>query len=316
MPDRPAVLLREWNLPAPSELRRPERGTNNAVFVLRAGESTYVLRIHLNADPDQVEAEQRLLRALADGGALSFDVPVALPTATGATYAASGRGPATLTRWIPGTHPARDIRGLELAGGALAELDAALATLPRELAPTDWSVRGLHQVHPRVPDLDALAADLTDALPDDLGARWFAERAPAIEAATTRCYAELPTQIIHGDYALGNLLVEGGEVRGVLDFEIAGIDLRITELVAALLQSTDDLAGEQIAAFRRGYDGRVRLTGDELRALPTLLRYRTLGSIVWRAGRWRAGHASLGEVADRLREGAAVDRLADELSDG
>ena len=43
-----------------------------------------------------------------------------------------------------------------------------------------------------------------------------------------------------------------------------------------------------------------RLTAAELAALPDLIVVRAMGSILWRAGRWRRGQSSLAEVANRL----------------
>ena len=285
-------VLRAWDLPPPTGMRQPEHGTNNLVRIVDTGTSRFVLRIHHNATIAQVAAERRLLTALADNARLSFRVPVPMLTTDGRPAVATPHGPASVTQWIPGDHPSRDREGLELAGIALGELDTALAALPADLAPTDWSSRSLSAIHPHVQDLGALAAELTKVLPTEPSARWFADRAPEIEAETARWYAVLPRQIIHGDYALGNVLVDDGRVTGMLDFEIAGIDLRVTELCAALVQSTDDLRADQVAAFRRGYGVHVQLLDVERDALPTLIRYRTLGSIVWRAGRWRAGYAT------------------------
>jgi homoserine kinase type II len=304
-------LLQAWNV-VPTGVKAPERGTNNLVRIVHTATSTYVLRIHQNATAQQVAAERRLLTALADAG-LPFEVPVPMPTVDGRPTLATEYGPATLTQWTPGGHPARDSRGLGLAGAALGQLHVALASLPVRLAPTDWSTRPLNAIHPHVTDLDELAAEMMRALPTEPGARWFADRAPEIEARTTRWYEVLPRQIVHGDYALGNVLVAGDQVTAILDFEVAGIDMRLIDVAAALLQSTDDLRPDEVAAFCGGYASHVHLTEGEHDALPTVLRYRTLGSAIWRAGRWRAGHATLDEVADRLRDGARIDSLADSV---
>ena len=308
-----AALLEAWSLPAPTAVWAPDRGTNNLVRIVDAGGSRHVLRWHQNATTEQIEAEHRLLTTLVAARRLTFRVPEPIATVDGRWTVTTARGPVSLTSWIPGDHPARDRSGLELAGSALGELDLALAGLPLDLAPTDWSTRTLSEVHPLVTDVAELATALVAALPAEPAARWFAERAAAIETDAAHCYERLPRQIVHGDFALGNLLVHRGRVTGVLDFEIAGLDLRLTEVAAALTQSTDGLPADEVAAFARGYARHVRLTDAERAAGPTLIRYRALGSIIWRAGRWRAGHATLEEVADRLREGARLDAVADRV---
>lgn len=307
-----AELLRAWSVPPPTEVWQPERGANNMVRIIRAGAGRYVLRFHPNATAAQVAAERRLLVALADAG-LSFEVPVPMLSHDGRTAIPTPYGPASLTPWTPGDHPSRNRPGLELAGAALGELDAALAGLPADLAPIDWSSRSLSEIHPLVPNLDALAAELIQVVPAEESARWFAARAAEIEAETAHWYSVLPRQIIHGDYSLGNVLVNDDRVTGVLDFEIAGIDMRLTDLVAALIQCTDDLVPDQVAAFRRGYGAHLHLSDGEREALPTVLRYRTLGSTVWRAGRWRAGLSTLEDVIERLRHGNRIDSVADTI---
>jgi Ser/Thr protein kinase RdoA (MazF antagonist) len=89
--------------------------------------------------------------------------------------------------------------------------------------------------------------------------------------------------------------VEDGQVSGILDCEITGLDLRAVELAAALLQCTG--TPEQVAAFRSGYGS---LSPAEEDAMPTLILYRALGSAVWRAGHWRTGHSPIDMVSERL----------------
>ncbi len=271
------------------EVRRPEHGTNNQVWLT----DDLVLRVHHHADAERILAEHRLLEALSHSG-LSFEVPAPVPTREGSTLATTDLGLAALYPRLPGDHPPRTTNSLALAGAALAELDAALAELPANLAPIDWR-RPLADIHPALTDLDDLAADFHNELPDPELARWFAERAPEIEEEARRYESTLPTQIIHGDFALSNLLVADGRVTGILDFEIAGLDLRAVELAAALLQTSD--SAQEIEAFRGGYG---TLSPEEEWALPTLILYRALGSAVWRAGHWRTGHSPIDMVSERL----------------
>jgi homoserine kinase type II len=159
----------------------------------------------------------------------------------------------------------------------------------------------LVSIHPALTTMDDLATDLVRELPD--AGRWFADRAPEIEEETRQYESTLPVQIIHGDFALSNLLVEGGRVTGVLDFEVAGLDLRAAELAAALLMTTDTPL--EVAAFRSGYGS---LSPAEEEALPALILRRALGSVVWRAGHWKTGHSTLEMVRERLALVRELDR--------
>jgi homoserine kinase type II len=290
-------LVRPWNLGTPTEVTRPDRGTNNLVWLVQVAGDSFVLRVHRNAGLEQIALEHVLLAELGRRE-LSFAVPAPIPAHDGRTVVPTNLGPASLYRRLPGDHPPRDTAGLTLTGQALGELDAALADIDAELAPIDWR-RSLNAIHPAVPDLDELAADLGREL-SSAETTWFARQVREIDARIREWRTKLPTQVIHCDFGPSNLLVENGTVTGILDFELAGLDLRAFDLAAALGQSTDELATEQVEAFRTGYDRFVTLSAAERAALPDLVAQRALGSVIWRAGRWRQGLSTVAEVADRL----------------
>ena len=290
-------LLRAWNLGTPTEVTRPDRGTNNLVWLVQVAGDGYVLRVHRNAGLEQIALEHVLLAELGRRE-LSFAVPAPIPAHDGSTVVPTDLGPASLCHRLPGDHPPRDPAGLTLVGQALGELDAAMEGIGAEFAPIDWR-RPLNAIHPAVADLDELAADLRRELSSTETA-WFAQQAREIDARVQELRTVLPTQLIHCDFNASNMLVENGTVTAILDFELAGLDLRAFDLAAALGQATDDLATDQVEAFRTGYDRYVTLSSAEQAALPDLVAQRALGSVIWRAGRWRQGLSSVAEVADRL----------------
>ena len=90
---------------------------------------------------------------------------------------------------------------------------------------------------------------------------------------------ELPTQVIHGDFNPGNVLVDPGGpefVVGILDFGDLVYSLRVADLAVALsyqispLRHTLANVGPMIAAF----DRQVNLTTVELDVLPDLVAAR------------------------------------------
>src|SRR5207245_446911 len=121
-------------------------------------------------------------------------------------------------------------------------------------------------------------------------------RWPTVDAAYLAM--DLPCQICHSDMAAGNVLIDDGRVTAVLDFEVAGWDLRVADYVAGLVQSTDTTAEE--AAFDRGFSKRLQFSSEERAAVPTLRLLRQFGTVVWRAGRWREGKSTLADVCERL----------------
>ncbi len=308
-------ICRTWGLGAPVAVRPPSNGTNNLVRIVETATATYVLRGYQNLSPERIAAEHLLLAALARTD-FPLAVPTPLPTPDGQTSLHTSDGVASVFPYLPG-RPADRHRPIEVerAGQALGELDLALATLPAELAPIDWR-RGLDQVHPAVPDVDDLADELAAALPAgarlaSAGVDWLRGARP-VDEAYARLFSLLPAQIIHADFGLSNLLVDDeGRPTAMLDFEIAGLDLTVNDLVAGVFQATSGWwtpgGAELSETFCRGYAHRVQLAPDTWEAFPTLLRRRALGSAVWRAGRWRRGQASLDEVQDRLAEGVELE---------
>lgn len=306
-----ANLLPHWRLPAPDAVRPAGPGTNNSVHMVEAGGSRYVVRGYQNQSGDRVAAEHRLLNALAEVG-LPFAVPQPLPTRDGATFVPTPNGPVAVFGYLPGRPAERTTRDLALAGEVLAALDLALAGLPSDLAPADWR-HPLSEVHPAVPDLGELAAELALVLPGEQGADpgWLHAAAERVDAMRVRWWETLPVQVVHNDFALGNLLVrDDGTPSAVLDFEFAGLDLRVADLVGAVSMAAGEwqTRNRAVDVLCRAYLSRVPLSMPERSVFPDLLRLRDLESLVWRAGRWRQGQARLDEVRDRLVGARRMDR--------
>jgi homoserine kinase type II len=281
------ISFEQWGIDD-ARITVPDRGFNNQTVLVEAGDRHFVRRIYQNLDETRIIAEHRLLLALSTMD-LPFAVPTPIPVAGGRTYTRTADGWAAMFPLIKGDHPEREnIEHQRLAGRTLAELDTAMAKLT-DPAPIEWQA-DLDHVHPAVPDVGDLAAEL--------GNSWLAE---------TRLTApRLPRQIVHNDWGFGNLLMYDGEISGVLDFEFAGSDLAVNDLASAMWQCPTDVttpAGwEQLAALVAGYASRRQLTGPEINALPNLLLMRAVASAIWRAGRWRLGLSDRAEVTDRLRD--------------
>jgi homoserine kinase type II len=230
-------LLAQWDVPTSAELTGTERGTNNRTFVVVHGRQRWALRVSQNLSAPQVHAEHRLLRRLGQAG-LPFQVPAPLATLNGDTVVDTPAGPATLCAWMPGVRP--DLASglaLERLGRAVAVLGEALRDVPLQDAPQDWRGDRL-RVHPDVPDVEDLCLELSAAgvRAGQVGLlRTAAQRLAAWQPAA----GELPVQIVHGDLGASNVLAHGrtGELTALLDFEIAGADFRLQDLVAALLLS-------------------------------------------------------------------------------
>ncbi len=295
-----AGLLPLWGFPPGTDISAVgEQGTNNQTFRVCHGPQRYVLRVSGFLSSADVRAEHQILRRLRQGGlALQVPEPVAAPD--GRMVIETSAGPAAVCRWIPGEHPSMDGEvELERFGQAAGLLGAALADVPLAEARRDWRTDP-RWVQPDDPPVDVLCGELRSA-------GMSASRAEVLDAAARRTGQwwpdtdHLPAQVIHGDLAPSNVLADPdtGRVTGLLDFELAGAGFRVQDVLAALYNSAALRAPDwprRTAAFLRGCASVRRLEPAEVAALPELLIARSLGSVLWRVARWRAGLGRFDEV--------------------
>jgi len=117
----------------------------------------------------------------------------------------------------------------------------------------------------------------------------------------------LPVQVVHGDPAASNTLADprSGRVTAILDFEFAGTDFRAQDIVVALYSSGAlDGPGWKLRAapLIAGFSSSARLSEPEIRALPAMILWRSVGTVLWRAGRWRRGLDQTALIAERIED--------------
>jgi homoserine kinase type II len=230
---------------------------------------------------------------------------VPVPTTDGVFTSGSDVGVATLSAFLPGIRPDLGTEPALFAfGEACGRLTAVLAGLPHHLLVHDWAAGPLSLLGGG--SAGDLAGELTRA-----GAP--APAVAALMAAVTevmtghqRRVEGLPLQLAHGDHAAGNALADreldaGGRVTAILDFEVAGLDLRVNDLVAALAQTTALDSPGFTRALVAGFLVHTDLTEPERDAVPDLLVERALGTVLWRAAAWRRGDVGIDQVAERLQ---------------
>jgi homoserine kinase type II len=313
-----ADLLDSWELPGPAVAEPASHGTNNATWLVRTTQGSYVLRLYQNtADPARVAYEHELLLRLSRVP-LPFAVPVPVaarsgrtlvPVVSGARHVpaatsgpAAGAALAALFPRIPGAQPPRTAATAALCGATLAELDGALSQISNLEEPSTPTHGDVERIHPQVPDPLTLPESL--ALSAGAAAHLSRLMAVAVDQAPG-LYRHLPRQIIHSDFGPGNTLVANGRITGVLDFEFAAPDLRAMDVAVGLLHTA--ILGAPLSqvwgvleSFARAYGQRLPLSSPEVHALPALIRLRLVVSVVHRAGRWRQGLAADSAVLDRV----------------
>ena len=297
------AALDAWGLPRPRLVTKAKGGYQNATHFVSCDTGDFVLRIHTNVvEPAKQRFEHELLQRLA-AAELSFAVPRPLPSDDGDTLRVVDGRLAALFARIPGEPLGKDGgQYLDRAAAALAELDMAFAAFDQFDHRPPVFDGDLARVHPLLDDLDEAVRE--SGLTPDAG-RALRSGLERTAALATPLYASLPQQVIHGDFAFGNTLVRGGRVTGLLDFEVAGIDVRAMDLAVGLYRfpAHEDALG-QCEIFGRGYSSVLALDPTEIAALPALLELRAGVSLVHWIGRMRAGLATIEDV--RPRAGRAL----------
>jgi len=203
-----AVALARAGLPAPTVLERLSGGANMESWRFAAGDETCVLRrapsLEMMAGrPLDHAGEAAVIRAAGLAGVLAPEVLVELKPD-------DGIGSGFIMRALPGTPDPQRI---------LAEADGDV--LIRDIA---GQLAAVHRTDHRgvpVPLMNAaqalgeLKARFISYGGDRpilaLAVRWLEDNLPS----------PVPPRLVHGDFRLGNLLVDGSRLSGVLDWELA-----------------------------------------------------------------------------------------------
>jgi homoserine kinase type II len=294
-------LLAPWGIPA-ATLAPALGGVNNRCWFVESASGRYVLRVYSVASREAVRLEHALLVALS-AAALPFATPRPVAAEDGSTcpVVMTPEGPriAALFERIEGENlDDDDVAGVEAAAAAFAQLDVVLAQLEIDREYFDGN---LERVHPLVQDLTSL---------DELGADATAlVRGMAGEPSRLRGLLE-PRQLVHGDFAFGNVLLVGGRVVGVLDFEFAGEDARAAELAMAVRLVLSKRSRERIwRPLLRGYLRTLPLSEAELAALPLLALHQEAVVLVWWLGRHRAGDVGNQRLEEHIERALALEAL-------
>jgi aminoglycoside phosphotransferase (APT) family kinase protein len=284
----------------------PQRLTGGAVMEswrFAAGDSAYVLRrapslAFMEGRPYGHATEAALIEAARAKGVTAPEVVAVLEEA-------DGLGSGFVMRALPGTADPKVILGCDDPVGLLREAARDLARI-HSLRQAD--------VPEGVPVMDyrAAIADLKQQFMDAggdrpiiaLGLRWLEDNCPP----------QVEPVLNHGDYRMGNLLVEGSHLTGVIDWEIAHFgdpheDLAFGCMAVWRFARYDRpaLGLGSIEDYIAAYEAEAGIKVD-----PARFRFWTIYRTVWwalgclkMAAQWRSG-------ADRMLERVVISRRTSE----
>ncbi len=266
----------------------------DAAFVLRRAPSL----AFMEGRPYGHATEAALIEAARAQGVTAPEVVAVLEEA-------DGLGSGFIMRALPGTADPKVILGCDDPGALLRQIARDLARIHR-LRPADVP-QGVPVMDTRTAIAD-LKAQFIEAGGDRpiiaLGLKWLEDHCPA----------PVEPVLNHGDYRMGNLLVEGSSLTGVLDWEIAHFgdaheDLAFGCMAVWRFHRYDRpaLGLGSIADYLAAYEAEAGVAID-----PARFRFWTIYRTVWwalgclkMAAQWRSG-------ADRMLERVVISRRTSE----
>ncbi|WP_342566425.1 phosphotransferase [Paenibacillus sp. FSL R7-0345] len=285
----------EWG----GNLEKRSGGWNNTTYIVSGSSRRAILRIYdTHRDREKIEFEHAVLLEL-DKLPLPFATPLPVQTVNGDTLVQLGERDgkfACLFRYIEGDSPGDEDTGYyESFGVAAGLLSSVLAEITPGPQPVYRPYYELRQAYPLCTDETVRELCLNPPEPlaelsEELNRLYqaYIDIADSLKKLET-----LPHQLVHGDLNASNLLVDKDDhsrVAALLDFEFCTYDLRAMDpavILSGLLGHPEQQRA--VRDFCRGFSRSVRLTDDELAALPTLMLLRKIDVFLHFATRYMEG---------------------------
>lgn len=273
--------------------------------------ASYTLKLANPAEPAEMTAFQTaaLLHVAATDSGLP--TPRVRPARDGRTIIPLAEGALRLLSWCPGT----SVASIPLSPALASSIGSTLARLTQALAGFDhpgadhvlfWDIRQFSRLAPLFP-----------ALPTDLTAEALAFHT-MFKTRVATALADLPTQVVHSDFNLHNLLANPEDptrITGIIDFGDMVRTPRICDLAVAasyLVNPEDPLS--LLLPLVTAYHARLPLLDKEIALLPDLITARMLTSLTissWRAARYPENADYILRNAASARAGLQAFRTGD-----
>ncbi len=307
--DNAPIPLADYDLTPPMRwFALDHHQKNNRIWGLRTGAGNFVARRYASSsytDPGALDYEEQTLHALSRR-ALSFAIPLPLPTRNGALHVGDGAHRSALLPLFQGTPLAHQPLDGGILGAALGELQVALREQPAIPRPGRALFKDLFafpaaqgaSLHPTPGELGVPRTIESDAL-----LRWWREETAQLQEFVERGYHQLPRQRCHNDVTPNNVLAAADRATAVLDFEFATVAARALDFTTGLRQIIrhwiPGAAWTEVEPFCRGYARWTTLTERETTLLPELLCLRGAITVLWWLGSEHGGEKG-GRVLDSI----------------
>lgn len=273
-------------LPPPTGLERLSGGANMESWRFTAGGETCVLRRApslelMTGRPLDHAGEAAVIRAAGAAGVIAPDVLVELQPD-------DGIGSGFVMRALPGAPDPALILASADGDSLIRDIAAQLAAVHR----TDCTGLPLPVLDPAQGLAELKARFLAhggDRPILALAVRWLEQNLPP----------PVPPRLVHGDFRLGNLLVEGSRLTGVLDWELAHLGDPLEDLAFGCMTvwrfSRPDRPGYGLTSLEALTDayaaaGGVAFDADRFRFWTVYRTFWWALGCLQMGGLWRAGH--------------------------
>jgi len=302
----------DWN----GDTVKGPSGWNNTTRFIYNSQRRSVMRIYnTHRDKSRIEFELAVLDSLQTM-TLSFKIPTPIPTLSGDKLApvqdGSGRY-ACLFDYIPGRSPQENnIQAAYSFGEKTGELVHVLAKCSVGGEPVYPPYFELLQSYPSCKE--AFILEFCKQPPiefqEQLAALFILQEAYIDICSRLDSIRSLPQQLVHGDLNFSNLLVDSESmnmVTALLDFEFCTRDVRAMEpavVISGFLGIPEER--EFIRQFCKGFARIVKLSKEEIVAIPILMRLRLVDVFLHFLSRYREGtdeFSILKEQVDMLANG-------------
>lgn len=271
-------------------------GLTNVTKIVTIKADKYVVRIY-NRHTKSVQSLEleAAITSFLSKRELSFRVPEFVRSLSGHEYVTLSDGTlGAVVTFLEGSAP--ELSSVHRAvdfGKAVGELSSALQPFDTErLSYRGKSFSEFYGLHP-LADREAVAAFFANPpFPIAEAQLLFYESMVCSIEESAHLLKDLPTQLVHHDLLIFNLLADENGIRGVLDFDFVSVDARCMELAISFNHVLQMSGGsmEMAEAFVKGYSEQGECTVPEIERLELLTGIYHLAVLHIYIGQHYSGH--------------------------
>lgn len=273
-----SALLARYDAGSLRSAKGIAEGVENTNYLVETDRERFILTLYeKRVNVDDLPFFLALLDHLADAG---LPVPRAIPDREGVQIQSVEGRPACLIEFLSGvslSHPT--VAQARAAGAALGKLHDAVGSFtlerPNTLGPEGWKTLAIQCGS----SLDQIQPGLAARIEDEV-------------AYVDRYWpADLPRAVIHADLFPDNVLMQGNEVSGLIDFyfacsEVRAWDVAVTHAAWCFESDGTGFDSDRSQALLAGYDSTFGLSQEERAHFLTLARGAALRFTLTRAWDW------------------------------